>query len=173
MGHLRVLLLSLAALLLLSAPAHASRELQQSEVKVCRYACGMGLTCMNGVCSATTVNDLSSASPDSGSSPAMSAEPASPAPSDSPSLAGERQSSVAVGRSPVPLESHSDEENQDRFSAAQAASMSFIDTNMDTATIALSPGNSPAPGVVSVVVIGPTRGESASPSAPESPSPAA
>lgn len=59
---------------------------------------------------------------------------------------GERQSSVAVGRSPVPLESHSDDENQDRFSAAQAASMSFIDTNMDTATIALSPGNSPAPG---------------------------
>lgn len=77
MGRRTTLFLSLLALLLCSAFAQAARELQQSEVKVCRYACGMGMSCVNGVCSATSVSDLGD-SP----SPAKSADPASPAPPD-------------------------------------------------------------------------------------------
>ena len=86
MGRRQMLLLSLAALMLCTVSADALRQLQQSEVKVCRYACGMGMSCINGVCRASSVNDLSS------DSPAMSAEAASPAPSDSAPLVRAQQS---------------------------------------------------------------------------------
>lgn len=88
MGRRQLLLFSLAAFLLCTVSADASRQLQQSEVKVCRYACGKGMSCDNGVCRATSVNDLSS------DSPAMSAEAASQAPSDSAPLVRAQQKLV-------------------------------------------------------------------------------
>lgn len=55
---------------------------------------------------------------------------------------------MEVHRTPVPLESGSDVDSQKPLNAEQAASMSFIDTNTDTSTIALSPSNSLAPGAL-------------------------
>lgn len=154
MGHRQKVLLSLAALMLCAVSADALRQLHQSEVKVCRYACGMGMSCINGACLTTSVKDLSS-----GSS-ASSAEAASPAPTDSESMVKGSPSNAAAQMSPVPLESNSEGESvEDRLNAEKAASLSFIDTSADTSTITISiaPSTSPKTGVVSVVVVEPVR----------------
>lgn len=59
------LLVALAAIcLLVATPSIASlRMLQQSEMKVCKYACGMGMACVNGVCTSTAINNLADSTP--------------------------------------------------------------------------------------------------------------